>query len=241
MTQLVTDDSISLLELKTLHKCEAVIASGIRKFLDVGNALSKIRDAKLYRGDYATFEQYCQEKWEFSSSRARQLIAAVTITESVTTGNTFQDERATRALNAVPADSRQAVVDLATEKADGKPLTAKIIKQSAAEVIEESGPEEEEEDDTDLDEQEATVEEPSDLVATEREQDEEIAKAAERNRNAWLYEATMEIAEKCGDAELVAAYLDGLSVYRQETSEAVCWAAIGNVAIKARTDFALTH
>jgi hypothetical protein len=140
--------SLSSSELTAFAKCEKTIARGISTFKDVGQALLSIRDAKLYREEHATFADYCRKKWNFSDSRARQLISAVKAAESVT-DVTVSSEAVARAVNAVPVEQRQAVVDWATERADGKPLTAPAIREAAAEFLEAEPEEDEPEPDLD--------------------------------------------------------------------------------------------
>lgn len=69
-------------ERQRLAACEAVIERGLGTFVEVGEALLTIREARLYRETHKTFEEYCRERWGFNDSRARQLIGAA---ETVTT------------------------------------------------------------------------------------------------------------------------------------------------------------
>ena len=46
-----------------LTECEAVIERGLRTFVEVGEALLRIRDERLYRETHGTFEDYCRERW----------------------------------------------------------------------------------------------------------------------------------------------------------------------------------
>ena len=48
-----------------------------------GNALAKIRDARLYRDTHGTFEDYCREKWDISKPYATQFIQAAKVTENL--------------------------------------------------------------------------------------------------------------------------------------------------------------
>ena len=92
-------------EERTLDDLEHVIEKGRVAFLEVGEALSEVRDRRLYReAGYKTFEQYTRERWHFGASRARQIIGA---TKSVTAGNALGDiknERQARALRARPTE-----------------------------------------------------------------------------------------------------------------------------------------
>ncbi len=65
ITDIVTD---------RLLECERVIERGLNTFVEVGAALLEIRDGRLYKNDYSTFEDYCRERWGFTRMRATQLI-----------------------------------------------------------------------------------------------------------------------------------------------------------------------
>jgi len=119
VTELLPSEAARLADL------EAVVQRGLSSFVDVGNALHEIREARLYRATHDTFEDYCQERWEFVASRARQLIAAAEVA-SVTTGNTPPNERQAREL--VPLLGQPEKLQRAWELAsdDGAPTAAKI-------------------------------------------------------------------------------------------------------------------
>ncbi|MEU3096581.1 hypothetical protein ABZ690_17735, partial [Streptomyces sp. NPDC006967] len=69
MNALLTSD-----EHASLTENEAVIERGIKTFYEVGTALADIRDRKLYRADYGTFEEYAEKRWQMSRRRAYQMI-----------------------------------------------------------------------------------------------------------------------------------------------------------------------
>lgn len=118
-------------EKATLERAEAVINQGMATFVEVGEALATIRNGKLYRDGYKTFGDYCQDKWGFTDSRARQLTTAAKIaaeTKAVT-GVTVTDERTARELNRVPKEQRVGVV---TEAAKSGSVTSKSVKQAAS-------------------------------------------------------------------------------------------------------------
>jgi len=79
----VTSDVISIQEAQRLESLEATIERGMRTFVDVGNALLEIRDARLYRTTHGTFEDYCRERWGFTRMRASQMIAAAEVVQNV--------------------------------------------------------------------------------------------------------------------------------------------------------------
>ena len=98
-------------ELTQLEVCEATISAGLQTFYEVGNALLAVRDARLYRRDFASFEEYCRKRWGMVASRARQLIGAAGVAanlEGVTTV-TLSNEAQARALASLAADVQQVV------------------------------------------------------------------------------------------------------------------------------------
>ena len=79
----------------------------------VGNALLEIRDSRLYRTSHGTFEDYCQDRWQFTHGRARQLIAAaetIAILQSDTIVSLLPEgERQARPLTALPPEAQREV------------------------------------------------------------------------------------------------------------------------------------
>lgn len=67
---------LSVNERERLHDYEEVIDKGLETFFDVGTALLAIRDARLYRGHYTSFESYCRERWGFGRLYAWRVIGA---------------------------------------------------------------------------------------------------------------------------------------------------------------------
>ncbi len=49
-----------------VYLVEGVISLGLKTFVEVSHALKEIRDSKLYRQEYPTFDKYCREKWGWS-------------------------------------------------------------------------------------------------------------------------------------------------------------------------------
>jgi hypothetical protein len=73
---------------RTLAAHEEVIERAITRayesFVVIGTELDAIRKDRSYRVAHPTFDAYCQDRWGFTASRARQLIRAA---KSVTSGN----------------------------------------------------------------------------------------------------------------------------------------------------------
>ena len=89
---------------------EGIIEIGHKSFIEVGMALTQIRDAKLYRKDYKTFEEYCKERWEFTANYAHRLIQSSAIIEnlkSVPTGTIPTSEAQTRPFTHLEPEQQQ--------------------------------------------------------------------------------------------------------------------------------------
>ncbi len=64
-------------ETTLLNECESVIQKGIESFKDTWSALLEIRNSKLYRKEFKTFDEYCLVKWDFSKNYVNKNIRAL--------------------------------------------------------------------------------------------------------------------------------------------------------------------
>lgn len=133
--EIVTGDETTLSnsEREELERCERIIDHGLRTFFEVGTALIKIRELRLYRTEYATFEEYCQQRWELKQSRAYQFIdAARTLTtlQSSTIGGTLPtNERQIRPLTRLEPEQQREAWQRAIQTApDGRVTAAHVEK-----------------------------------------------------------------------------------------------------------------
>jgi len=118
-------------EATDLVNHEHTIKSTQGSFVACGRALEAIRDGKLYRAKYLTFEKYCEGKWGWKRAHAYRLIEAAEIVDSVKMfpiGDKIETESQARALAGVPAEQREEVLERASRK--GR-LTALKIKEEA--------------------------------------------------------------------------------------------------------------
>jgi hypothetical protein len=120
-------EPIAIDESKRLISLEATIAAGRQSFLEVGSALAEIRDSRLYRAEFDSFQSYCRAKWGWDKSYCHRLICAADTAKASPNG-TITNEAQARALAAVPESSRAATIERA--QATGK-LTAQSIRAAA--------------------------------------------------------------------------------------------------------------
>lgn len=126
------------LEIVRLTELETVIKRGQQTFIEVGLALAEIRDSRLYKQEFATFEDYCLERWGWSASRSRRLISsaeAVASMQSVPIGtlSKVQNEGQARELAKIKdpeirAQVWQQVNEVASEIETV--VTAKFVKEA---------------------------------------------------------------------------------------------------------------
>ena len=126
---------LTVSEAERLDACEQVIERGLATFVDVGTALLEVRDSRLYRVAYPTFEAYCAERWNMVASRARQLISAANTVGNllaVTNGNSLPaNERTARELSGLAPDEQRAVWAEAVATAPGGKVTAAHVRAVA--------------------------------------------------------------------------------------------------------------
>jgi hypothetical protein len=132
-------EAITLAESKRLIALEKTIERGTQTFVEVGLALAEIRDSKLYRCDYDSFEMYCSEKWGWKRRYAYNLIEAAGVVQSLPENvrHGAQTERQARALAQVEPDQRAEVLEQAQAAAEseGRPLAARDIAALTPQAI----------------------------------------------------------------------------------------------------------
>lgn len=101
-------------------------------WVEWGTGLREIRDSRLYRAQYATFEDYCRMRWSISRQRAYQLIASVEVVANVSTVVDILPgcERQARELSRLePEGQRQVWAEIA-ELAERGDITPRDIRLS---------------------------------------------------------------------------------------------------------------
>lgn len=78
--------ALSQPDLEQLTALEARIKVSFEKFFqDAGVALRQIRDKRLYRQQYPTFEAYCEQRWGIGRSYAYRIIEAAHVRKNLST------------------------------------------------------------------------------------------------------------------------------------------------------------
>jgi len=124
-----------------LHANEDIIQRGWETFLEVGEALARIRDEGLYKRDYPSFRAYCRRRWQFGKSQAYNLIGAAQVVKELSTivdcplpANEAQ-VRPLVGLN--PELARKAWIEAVQDSPQQK-LTARLVKKKVAALTQKS-------------------------------------------------------------------------------------------------------
>jgi hypothetical protein len=129
--------SVEISEEIRLVECELIIEKGLQTFVEVGNALLEIRDSRLYRRGYATFEDYCKERWGMVRQSANRLISAAEVVQNLQLepiGSIPETESQIRPLTRLePALQRAAWNEVVESEF---PITAKLVEEKVKEVEE---------------------------------------------------------------------------------------------------------
>jgi protein gp37 len=127
---------LSLQELGELERCENVIERGLQTFQSVGLALVAIRDQRLYRGAYVTFEGYCQERWGMARRTAYQAMDAASAAQNVRDCAQIEpaNEHQTRPLTALAPDDQRSAWREAVETAPAGKMTGAHVASVVADM-----------------------------------------------------------------------------------------------------------
>lgn len=109
--------------VSSLAECEAVIERGLGTFVEVGEALLRIRDDRLYRETHGTFEDYCRERWSMRRESADRFVRAA---ETVAALNPI-------GLSETPRES--VIRELAPLRSEPE-----VMREAWTEAVEQHGP-----------------------------------------------------------------------------------------------------
>jgi len=159
-------ESLSIRETIRRKTLEKTIDKNLKAFSKVGVALLKIRDGRLYRDKYSSFEEYCKERWGFTRVRAHQLISASIITENIESTNQVINpinEAQVRPLIRLEPSQQVEAWSAAVETAPEGKVTAKHVRKVVSGITEQH--------DVELshDEEEISFDEPQEIIEDENE------------------------------------------------------------------------
>lgn len=125
-------------ESSELSSCEEIIETGLKTFIEVGVALTTVRDKRLYRAQYGTFAQYVETRWGMKARQAQRLMVGAEIALNLVMADSNAalgpqllmpaGERLVRPLAALPAKQQRSAWAVAIETAPDGKLTVKHIE-----------------------------------------------------------------------------------------------------------------
>lgn len=131
-------NALTVTEQTELERHEAKIKQGLQTFVEVGAALVAIRDCRLYRVNYSTFEDYCTERWGMSNEYARLHMRASEVVTNLQQTPTMvgvlpTSERQARPLSRLDPEAQSAVWQRAVETAPNGKVTAAHVETTVKE------------------------------------------------------------------------------------------------------------
>lgn len=123
------EEKLSRREAARLAELEQVIE---RAEQDRDEALLEVHDQRLYREQYNTFEQYCQQRWNISGNWGKRLVNYARKRSDLPMG-TVENERQARELEHLDPMQAAAVVKKVADS--GEEVTAKKIRQARIEML----------------------------------------------------------------------------------------------------------
>ena len=126
---LFMNNLLNIEERNELERCEVVIKQGLKTFVEVGQALMLIRDKRLYRAEFGTFEKYCREKWKMGRRHANRLIDSTKVVENINNKVKPKNESQTRPLVQLDKIEQNQVWDTILKKYKSKDITRKIVSE----------------------------------------------------------------------------------------------------------------
>jgi hypothetical protein len=126
-------------EKKEYKRLLAVVRSGLDGFMEAGRALMEIREKRLYREQFTSFEEFVKTEFKMSKPHATRVIGAYSVVEGLSeAGHKMlpSSERVARELGAVPEEMRAQVWERAQELVgpDREPDT-KSVREAVLEVL----------------------------------------------------------------------------------------------------------
>lgn len=117
-------------EKATYTECQRRIKDGLQTCFEVGAALRQVREEKLYRDDFDTFEDFCQQLFQIGRSYAHRLIEAHEVKDSLPANleKHITNEAQARALGEAEEKERPKIIQHLVKSKT--PITADAIEKT---------------------------------------------------------------------------------------------------------------
>ena len=123
-------------ERAELSELESCIQRGMSSFIEVGNALLRIRERELFRATHATFTEYVEERWGMGGRSARRTISSAQVAQrlAILTDVKVENVSQARVLDEVVKKSSPKVAAEILEETVGQGKGKALDIQAAAEA-----------------------------------------------------------------------------------------------------------
>ena len=129
------NELLNVEEKNELERCEVVIKQGLKTFVEVGQALMLIRDKRLYRSEFGTFENYCNEKWDLTRQHVNRLVKTSQVVSNLEPlGSKPQTETHARPLTKLEPELQQEAWQ-ETINRHGSEITQKKVQTVVNEFV----------------------------------------------------------------------------------------------------------
>jgi len=130
---------LTFIEKEELREFERQIETGLKTFRKVGAALLAIRDGRMYRAEFGTFEDYCKDRWGLKKQTAYQMIEGASVMQNLESHNCDalpKNQGQTRPLAVLPPEQQPEAWQAATDKAEseGRKVTAKDVQEQVKKI-----------------------------------------------------------------------------------------------------------
>lgn len=121
----MTEPLLAISESTRLAELEIVIERGLTTFVEVGNALMEIRDSRLYRSEFGTFESYVLDRWGWQRQTAYGYIDAAKVALNVSDRSDIPTLRHAQMLAPLQPEQQRELA----------PIIAELPVREAREVV----------------------------------------------------------------------------------------------------------
>lgn len=131
------ENTLTINEKAELDTLEGIIGREMGSFMAVGNALLTIRNSKLYREEFKTFEDYCRGRWGVSRAYANCVIGASTVADNLATcvAKPTNEYQLRPLVSLEPAQQRTVWEEAVKTAPAGKAVTYTQVKALVTELI----------------------------------------------------------------------------------------------------------
>lgn len=129
-------EALSVFERSEWIECRAIVRRGLSTFYETGQALFKIRDKRLYREEYSTWEDYCRDECGKSKTHINRLIDSSSVVQNLTPiGVKISTESQARELTKFEPERQRQVWQAAVDTAPNGQPTAAHIQETARQIL----------------------------------------------------------------------------------------------------------